>query len=201
MFDLINGIPIHPLVVHVIVVMLPLAVLGTIAIVLRPEWRLRYGHLVVALELASVVLLPVATSSGESLEERVGDPGEHAELGERLIWFAIPLLVLTALLVWLERRRAGLPLLRVPARAELAHAGVGRAGAHVEGAHAESGHEGAARPTSTPAEALRSSGIPWITLVAVLAVVVAVANGVQVYRVGDSGAKAVWGDQVSSTTR
>ena len=47
-FDLINGVPIHPLVVHAVVVLLPLAVLGTIAIVVRPAWRLRYGPLVVA---------------------------------------------------------------------------------------------------------------------------------------------------------
>jgi hypothetical protein len=31
MFDLINGIPVHPLVVHAIVVLLPLATLGTSA--------------------------------------------------------------------------------------------------------------------------------------------------------------------------
>ena len=48
MFDLINGIPLHPLVVHAVVVLLPLAVLGTIAIALRPSWRVRYGPLVVA---------------------------------------------------------------------------------------------------------------------------------------------------------
>jgi hypothetical protein len=37
-----------------------------------------------------------------------------------------------------------------------------------------------------------------VTLVAVLAVIAGVAAGVQVYRVGDSGARAAWGDQVSS---
>ncbi len=39
MFDLINGLPIHPLVVHGVVVLLPLAILGTIAIAARPAWR------------------------------------------------------------------------------------------------------------------------------------------------------------------
>lgn len=37
------------------------------------------------------------------------------------------------------------------------------------------------------------------TAVAVLAVLVGVANLVQVYRVGDSGARAAWGDQVTAT--
>ena len=59
-----------------------------------PGWRRSYGPLVVAVAAAATVLLPVATSSGEALEERVGNPGEHAELGDQLIWFALPMLVL-----------------------------------------------------------------------------------------------------------
>ena len=35
---------------------------------------------------------------------------------------------------------------------------------------------------------------------AALAVVAALATSVQVYRVGDSGARAAWGDQVSSSS-
>ena len=99
MFDLVNGLPVHPLVVHAVVVLLPLACLGTIAIAVRPAWRRKYGVMVVACAAAATVLIPVATSSGEELEHRVGDPGSHAELGDQLIWFAIPLLVLSALLV------------------------------------------------------------------------------------------------------
>ena len=104
MFDLINGLPIHPLVVHGVVVLLPLAILGTIAIAARPAWRTRYGHLVVAAAALATALIPVATSSGESLEKHVGDPGKHAELGDQLIWFALPLLVLDVALVLLARR-------------------------------------------------------------------------------------------------
>jgi hypothetical protein len=37
-----------------------------------------------------------------------------------------------------------------------------------------------------------------LTVLAVLAVLAGVAAGVQVYRVGDSGARAAWGEQVSS---
>ena len=105
MFDLVNGLPVHPLVVHAVVVLLPLACIGTIALALRPRWRGRYGVLVVGCATVATVLLPVATSSGEALEEHVGSPGEHAELGDQLIWFALPLLVLSAALVWLDRRQ------------------------------------------------------------------------------------------------
>ena len=147
MFDLINGLPIHPLVVHAVVVLLPLAILGTIAIAARPAWRHAYGPLVVACAALACLLIPVATSSGESLEKHVGDPGKHAALGDQLIWFSLPVLVLSLVLVVLDRRR------------------------QVVGA------------------------LP--TVVAVLAVVASLAAGVQVYRVGDSGARAAWGDQVS----
>ncbi len=106
MFDLVNGLPVHPLVVHAVVMLLPMAVVGTMAIVARPGWRLTYGPLVVGVTALGTVLLPVATSSGEALEKHVGDPGEHAELGDQLIWFALPLLVLAVGPVWLERRKA-----------------------------------------------------------------------------------------------
>lgn len=161
MLDLINGLPVHVLVVHVVVVLLPLAVVGTIAIALVPGWRIRYGVLVVLVAAIGTALVPVATSSGEELERRVGAPGEHAELGDQLIWFALPLLVSVAALVWLayrERARA----------AESTHA-----------------------PHSTPRRL--------ITVVAAVAVVLAVLNAVWVYRVGDSGARAAWETRVGAT--
>ena len=36
MFDLINGLPVHTLVVHAVVVLVPLTALGTIALAVRP---------------------------------------------------------------------------------------------------------------------------------------------------------------------
>ena len=157
MFDLINGLPVHPLVVHAVVVLLPLATLGTIALVVRPAWRRPHGPLLLAIAAVATVLIPVATSSGEALEKHVGDPGDHAELGDQLIWFALPMLVLLAALVWLDRR--------TPASTDTA-----------------------SRPPQTGA----------LKVVAVLALVAALATSVQVYRVGDSGARAAWGDQVAS---
>jgi uncharacterized membrane protein len=153
-FDLINGVPLHPLVVHAIVVLLPLATLGTLAIVVRPAWRLRYGPLVVAAAAISTALIPVATASGEALEKRVGDPGHHAQLGDQLIWFAVPLLLTSAGLVWLEWRRV--------------------------------------RQEQPGSRSL-------VRAVAALAVVAALASAVQVYRVGDSGARAAWGDVPAAT--
>ncbi|MBF4766867.1 hypothetical protein ISU10_03680 [Nocardioides agariphilus] len=160
MFDLFNGLPVHALVVHAVVVLLPLACLGTLAIAVKPAWRERYGVLVVACAAAATVLIPVATSSGEALEHRVGNPGEHAEMGDQLIWFAIPLLLLSAALVWLDRRK--------------------RTAGAVPDATTESKQRTMTRT------------------VAVLAIIAALATSVQVYRVGDTGARAAWGDRVAA---
>lgn len=158
MFDLVNGLPVHPLVVHAVVVLLPAAVLGTIAIAVRPSWRRRYGALVLGVAAVATALIPVATSSGEALERRVGDPGRHAALGDQLIWFALPLLVLVAALVVLDRR------------------------------------------ATRPAQELRDGAVTVVRTVAALSVVAALATAVQVYRVGDSGARAAWGSKVSSSS-
>ena len=140
----INGLPLHPLVVHAVVVLLPLATIGVIALAVRPSLRGRFGGLVIAVAALATVAIPVATSTGEGLASKVGEPHEHAELGDSLIVFAIPLLVAAVALVWLHRR------------------------------------PGARRGLTVA--------------VSVLAVLVGTANLVQVYRVGESGARAVWGN-------
>jgi len=38
----INGLPLHPLLVHAVVVLLPLAAVGSIIIAVVPKWRRRY---------------------------------------------------------------------------------------------------------------------------------------------------------------
>ena len=167
MFDLINGLPIHPLVVHAVVVLLPLACIGTLAIALRPTLRARYGVLVVACAAAATVLIPVATSSGEALQNRVGSAGEHAEMGDQLIWFALPMLALSLALVWMDRRQ----------RSDSTAA--------------------ASQTPAVPAAATKSRSA--IRVVVALAVVAALATSVQVFRVGDSGARAAWGTRIQSS--
>lgn len=103
----VGGIPLHPLVVHAVVVLLPLAAVGVLAEAVVPRWRSRYGVLVVAAAVVGTALVPVATASGENLEE--GRPEtetleRHTELGEMVLWFAVPLLVLALLLLWIGRR-------------------------------------------------------------------------------------------------
>jgi hypothetical protein len=109
MFNTVDGLPVHALVVHAVVVLLPLAVLGTVAIAVRPGWRRPYGPLVVALAAVGTALVPVATRSGRELATHVGTPLHHQQLGDQLIWFAVPLLVLVVALVVLDRRTGAAP--------------------------------------------------------------------------------------------
>jgi len=169
-FDTIGGLPWHPLVVHAVVVLLPLAVLGTIAVAVRPAWRARFGGLNALVAVVGTALCPVATSSGESLERHVGDPGAHAGLGDQLVWFSLPMALL-AIALWLLQRRA------TATRRDGDTAGTTGSGARVA----------------------RHGSVRGLGVVAVLAVVAAIASGVQVYRVGDSGAQAVWADQMTSS--
>ena len=64
MFDTVQGLPVHALVVHGVVVLVPLAALGLIAIAVRPSWRKTYAPLVAILATVGLALVPVATKSG-----------------------------------------------------------------------------------------------------------------------------------------
>ncbi len=111
MFDTVNGLPVHPLVVHSVVVLLPLMAVFTFAVALRPSWR-RFAPVAVLGDAVVVGLTFVAKESGEQLQARLAQfqPGvaqEHSEQGDLLPYFAIGLLV-AALLVWGGRRASAL---------------------------------------------------------------------------------------------
>lgn len=105
-FDLVNGIPVHPLVVHAAVVFVPLTALGMIAMAIWPRLSARLGWLVVASAVLATVFSFAAKESGEVLEGRVGEPGyDHAELGDVMPIFAAVLLI-AAVALWLIDRSA-----------------------------------------------------------------------------------------------
>ncbi len=110
-FDSIAGLPLHPLVVHFAVVLLPLAALGLVVVVAVPKWADRFGWLTLAGLAVGTGAAFVAKESGEALAARVGDPGSHASWGDVLPWLSIGLLVAAGLWFLLHRsnRRAGGP--------------------------------------------------------------------------------------------
>jgi hypothetical protein len=162
--EFIGGLPLHPLVVHFVVVLLPIAVLGSVLAAVWPAVRRRYGWLAFAAAAVGTVLVPVATSSGDNLATRLPANDlitEHQELGDQMIWWALGLTVAVGALMVVHTRVVE----KVPVS-------VGAA------------DDTEPRPEKAPALAM--------IVLAVLTVGVAVGTGIHVYRVGDAGARAVW---------
>lgn len=106
--DTVFGLPVHALVVHAVVVLVPLAAAGTAAVSVSPRLRARYGSLVALVALASLVLVPVATSSGEELERRVTETDlvdKHTQMGEQLLPFVAVMAAAVVVLLVVERVR------------------------------------------------------------------------------------------------
>jgi hypothetical protein len=114
MFDTVLGLPVHALVVHAVVVLVPLAAFGVAAIAVVPRWRDRFGTLVLLGSTVALVTVPVATRSGLELRDRLGASGvvarqidDHREIGELVLWPTLAMWVLAVALVALHRRSAG----------------------------------------------------------------------------------------------
>ncbi len=126
MFDKFNGLPLHVLVIHAVVVLVPLAAVGVLAIAVRPAWRRTYGWLVLMAATGALVTVPVAIQSGKFLRGNLGFPDDfrHGQLGQQMIFFIVPFWLLSVALVLLDRRRPsrsaqGWPLIAVAALASI----------------------------------------------------------------------------------
>ena len=113
MFDIILGLPVHVLVLHAVVVIVPLATLTAIAYVVRPGWRkaLRWPTAVGAVIAGGSAF--VAAESGEALMVRVSQVRAsttnfellttHTEWGSRARFFCLVFMVLTVVALWFAR--------------------------------------------------------------------------------------------------
>ena len=103
----IAGLPLHPLLVHATVVIVPLAALSVLMAALWPRFRRWAGPLPLGLAVAGLVLDPLSTSSGESLEHQVGSSAlieKHSELADGLLPWLVALAVVAAGLYFWYRR-------------------------------------------------------------------------------------------------
>jgi uncharacterized membrane protein len=112
--EFVTGLPLHALIVHFVVVLLPIAAVGSVVIAVWPAARERFGWLVVAVAAVSTALVPVATSSGSNLATRMPPSpavDHHQSLANLMIWFAVPMLVFVAALMVVHelRKRRELP--------------------------------------------------------------------------------------------
>lgn len=172
----VDGIPAHPLVVHAVVVLLPLAALGGLAIAVLPSWRRRFGLALLVLAAVGIGSVPVATRTGGQLKEATSVQGEvidrHQDLGESVLLYGLAFGVAMLLLVIAGRL----------ADRERTAAGAAGTDAQIEASDQTSG---------APARVTRT----WqrIAVVAsVLVVVTSVAVTVQVVRTGHSGSASHW---------
>ncbi|MEU6537145.1 DUF2231 domain-containing protein [Streptomyces sp. NPDC047000] len=161
----INGIPAHPLWVHAVVVLVPLSVLLLVLCAAWPAAMRRAGVVLPLLALAALVSVPLATDSGEWLQEKVPETAaveRHTEMGDGLLPWSTGVFVL-AVVLWVLYRG-------------LLHRVVRSGGGRGDGW----------------ADRLSSDGPVLRGVALVLALLVGAGAVVEVYRIGDSGAGAVW---------
>lgn len=104
MFDVIAGLPAHPLIVHLPVVLLPLAAIGLILLAAKASWRPRYALALLAILIVGSFGAIFAWASGNALAERLGRPEGHATAGLVLMVSSVALLFLGgAWLLWVRR--------------------------------------------------------------------------------------------------
>ena len=211
----VGGIPAHPLLVHAVVVLLPLATLGGLVIASRATWRRRFWLPVLAVTAAAVGAVPLAAETGEQLQAALPpNPAiqKHAELGGGLLPFALAfgvavlLLVIAGRLADRERDAAGTAAVAANGgrvRAATSSAEPGADGASAGQAGADRAAADRAGDTVTGDADTRGAGADgavtvtrtWRRIAIVAAALVAftgVAATVQVVRIGDSGSRAVW---------
>jgi uncharacterized membrane protein len=169
-FDLVNGIPAHPLFVHAPIVLISLTLVLGLVYVVVPPLRPRLGSALLLLAAVSPLSALFATVSGERLAARLGENDairRHEGFGEMTRNLAAVLLVLVLMLVVVDR-------LRVRRRRR-------------EETLAVADHPGRLGG--------RGGGGVWTAvsvLLSVLLLGVGGATGAYLYLAGDSGSRMVW---------
>ncbi len=154
----IAGLPLHPLVVHAAVVLIPLSAGFAVVLGVLPRWRWLFRWPAAVLAVLATGLAFLAKQSGAALTQARPEleplVAEHSARGDLLFWVTIPFAVLVVAAAW----------------------SLGGPSALASGRGAQ------------------GSRVPALERVLpVLLVLGAVAVLVLVVRVGDSGARAVWG--------
>jgi uncharacterized membrane protein len=175
---LINGSPTHALIVHVVVVLLPLAVLASLGLVFVPASRRAFALATLVIGFVGCLAIPLAFLSGSALRRRV-PPSQlidhHVELAHQLLVVAAVFGLSLAAFVVVD-------LIRRSRHGQLNQV------------------EAAVLTRPTPLADRTSPGRLRVLhrVASVVLVVMSLLTGLAVVRVGDSGAKAVWHDRLSA---
>jgi hypothetical protein len=169
MMTTLDGLPAHVLLVHAVVVLVPLTALGLVLAAVWPAARHRLAIPTAVLGLVTLIAVPLTTEAGGWLARRVPRTPlvhAHTHLGDTMLPWAIGLFVVAA---------------AVGVRQIVSDRRVSRA----RGLSAEA-------VVAAPRGDSPLGGLPVTLVIAVLALVVSVGSVVQVYRIGESGARAAW---------
>jgi uncharacterized membrane protein len=99
------GLPLHPLIVHVVVVFAPLAAIGGLLYAFVPRWRWWLRWPLVATSAIAAVSGVIAVQSGLQLEtqrhlQSLPELAVHAQRGRILRWILLGYLVVACLAAW-----------------------------------------------------------------------------------------------------
>ena len=94
-FGMLAGLPLHPLLVHSAVVLVPLVAIGALVMSYLPSFSRRHGKLILTLAVIAQVSVFLAKMSGEAFSEILDKNVEkHAELGEIAPLVTLPVVAL-----------------------------------------------------------------------------------------------------------
>lgn len=102
------GLPLHPLIVHATVVMIPLAALTVVLAALWPKFRAWAGPVPAGISLIGLILVPLSTSTGETLDKHVKHSAlleKHTDMAEGLLPWMLALLAFAVVGYVLDYRR------------------------------------------------------------------------------------------------
>ena len=89
------GLPLHPLLVHSAVVLVPLVAIGALVMSYLPSFSRRHGKIILILAVIAQVSVFLAKMSGEAFAEILDKNVEkHAELGEITPLVTLPMVIL-----------------------------------------------------------------------------------------------------------
>ncbi len=94
-FGTLAGLPLHPLLVHSAVVLVPLVAIGALVMSYLPSFSRRHGKIILILAVIAQVSVFLAKMSGEAFAEILDKNVEkHAELGEITPLVTLPMVIL-----------------------------------------------------------------------------------------------------------
>ncbi len=99
----VSGLPLHPLLVHAVVVLLPLTVIAVLLTQFWPIARRRLGIVTPLAALGVLVLVPITVAAGKSLASVVGPLPRvltHQHYGQMLLPWVVALFLVAAAQWW-----------------------------------------------------------------------------------------------------